>query len=85
MMVGGKNRDIKPLLLKVGVAFALSFAGFLFSRLKTRKMKPSLPPPRSPCSSGLSSHFILISFICVFYVFSFCCCCTLQLLISSLS
>lgn len=56
MMVGGRNRDIKPLLLKVGVAFALSFAGFLFSRLKTRKMKPCLPPPRSPCSSDKESE-----------------------------
>lgn len=46
-MMGGKNRDIKPLLLKFGVALALSFAGFLYSRLRTRRIKPSQPPPHS--------------------------------------
>ncbi|CAB4272476.1 unnamed protein product [Prunus armeniaca] len=55
-MVLGKNRDIKPLLLKFGVAFALSFAGFLFSRLKIKRTKPSLPPPRSPRSSDKESE-----------------------------
>ncbi|XP_050384167.1 protein CHUP1, chloroplastic-like [Argentina anserina] len=42
-----KNRDIKPLLVKFGVALALSFAGFLYSRFRTRRIKPSQPPPRS--------------------------------------
>lgn len=46
-MIWGKNRDIKPLLLKFGVALALSFAGFLYSRLRTRRIKPSQPPPHS--------------------------------------
>ncbi|KAM5579217.1 protein CHUP1, chloroplastic [Rosa sericea] len=47
MIMAVKSRDIKPLLLKFGVALALSFAGFLYSRLRTRRIKPSQPPPRS--------------------------------------
>ncbi|XP_048331440.2 protein CHUP1, chloroplastic [Ziziphus jujuba] len=50
MMTGDKG-NIKPLLLKVGVALALSFAGFLFSRLRSRRVQPSLHPPTSPRSS----------------------------------
>ncbi|KAL6140790.1 hypothetical protein ACLB2K_059083 [Fragaria x ananassa] len=42
-----KTRDIKPLLVKFGVALALSFAGFLYSRLRMRRIKPSQPSPRS--------------------------------------
>ena len=52
MIKVAKNRDIKPLLVKFGVALALSFAGFLYSRLRTRRIKPSQPPP---CHSGSSS------------------------------
>ncbi|GKV27206.1 hypothetical protein SLEP1_g36402 [Rubroshorea leprosula] len=48
MMVGDK-RHIKPLLVRFGVALALSFAGFLYSRLRNKMVKPYLPPvsPRS--------------------------------------
>ncbi|KAI4355567.1 hypothetical protein L6164_004327 [Bauhinia variegata] len=39
------KRDIKPVLLKFGVALALSLAGFLYSRLRTRRFKPSTTQP----------------------------------------
>ncbi|XP_030457523.1 protein CHUP1, chloroplastic isoform X2 [Syzygium oleosum] len=39
-----EKRDIRPILLKFGVALALSFAGFLYSRIRTRRGKPKLPP-----------------------------------------
>lgn len=56
MMVREK-RDINPLLLKFGVALALSFAGFLYSRFRTRRVKPSQPPPPpSPRSSNYSNE-----------------------------
>ncbi|XP_062087588.1 protein CHUP1, chloroplastic isoform X2 [Humulus lupulus] len=42
--------DMKPLMLKFGLALALSFAGFIYSRLRTRRIKPALPPPPSPRS-----------------------------------
>lgn len=48
-MMVKEQRDIKPLLLKFGVALAISFAGFLYSRLRTKRIKPS-PPPHSPRS-----------------------------------
>lgn len=55
MTMGREKRDIKPLLLKFGMALALSFAGFLYSRLRTRRIKPS--PPPAPGSPGLSFFF----------------------------
>ncbi|XVE88788.1 hypothetical protein DITRI_Ditri19aG0097100 [Diplodiscus trichospermus] len=42
-----EKTDLRPLLVKFGVAIALSFAGFLYSRLWTRRTKPYLPPPPS--------------------------------------
>lgn len=53
-MQAREKRDINPVLLKFGVALALSFAGFLFSRFRTRRIKSS-PPPPSPRSSDQSS------------------------------
>ncbi|XWS12015.1 hypothetical protein CRYUN_Cryun37aG0054000 [Craigia yunnanensis] len=47
VMMLKEKRDLRPLLVKFGVAVALSFAGFLYSRLRTRKTKPYLPPPPS--------------------------------------
>ncbi|KDP40837.1 hypothetical protein JCGZ_24836 [Jatropha curcas] len=44
------KKDIRPVLFKIGAALALSFAGFLFSRMKSRRAKfPRLD--RSPSSS----------------------------------
>ncbi|KAJ4958103.1 hypothetical protein NE237_025214 [Protea cynaroides] len=47
------NRDMRPLLLKFGVALVFSFAGFLYSKLRTRRMRrtnssPRLSFPRPP-------------------------------------
>ncbi|TKY48226.1 CHUP1 [Spatholobus suberectus] len=36
-----EERGVKPILLKLGLALALSFAGFLYSRLRIRRIKPS--------------------------------------------
>ncbi|KAL4281991.1 hypothetical protein GQ457_03G041360 [Hibiscus cannabinus] len=40
-----ENRDLRPLLLEFGVAVAISSAGFLYARHRTRKTKPCLPSP----------------------------------------
>lgn len=50
-----EKSDIKPIILKVGVALALSFASFLYSRLRTRRVNRSLPPPPPPPQSPRSS------------------------------
>ncbi|GAV75930.1 hypothetical protein CFOL_v3_19406 [Cephalotus follicularis] len=44
MMIKEKN-DLNPFLVKFGVALALSFAGFFYSRFIIKRNKPSLPPP----------------------------------------
>ncbi|KAI3416959.1 uncharacterized protein J3R85_014952 [Psidium guajava] len=54
-MVGEKG-GIKPILLKFGVVLALSFAGFLYSRIRTRRVKPKLPPSGSPSDYGGEAH-----------------------------
>ncbi|XP_031267705.1 protein CHUP1, chloroplastic isoform X1 [Pistacia vera] len=43
----GDKRDIRPILIKVGVALTISLAGFIYSRLRPKRPKPSLPPPPS--------------------------------------
>ncbi|XP_057978214.1 protein CHUP1, chloroplastic [Malania oleifera] len=54
MIVRAKG-DIRPLMLKLGVALAISFAGFIYFRLKTGWMKPSenRPSPRSSDNDNL--------------------------------
>ncbi|KAJ1380677.1 hypothetical protein SESBI_45818 [Sesbania bispinosa] len=42
-----EKRGVKPTLLKFGLAVALSFAGFLYSRLRTGRIKPSTKSPPS--------------------------------------
>ncbi|WVY99433.1 hypothetical protein V8G54_025503 [Vigna mungo] len=40
-MMIGQEKGVKPVLLKFGLALALSFAGFLYSRFRIRRIKPS--------------------------------------------
>ncbi|KAI3860080.1 hypothetical protein MKX03_033780 [Papaver bracteatum] len=47
------KKDIRPLLVKLGVALALSFAGFVYSQFKIRRLNQSITPP--PSSSASSS------------------------------
>ncbi|KAJ6711562.1 ACTIN BINDING PROTEIN FAMILY [Salix purpurea] len=54
IMVKDKG-DIRPVLVKFGVALALSFAGFLLARLKINRNKSS-QLPRSPSSSDHGSE-----------------------------
>ncbi|CAK9165325.1 unnamed protein product [Ilex paraguariensis] len=49
MMMKDK-RDIRPVLLKFGVALALSLGGILYSILRTKRIKPSQSPPSPPSS-----------------------------------
>jgi len=55
-----EDKGMKPILLKCGLALALTFAGFLFSHFRIKRIKPS---PKGP-SSGLffsSSYISLLS------------------------
>ncbi|XP_057527711.1 protein CHUP1, chloroplastic isoform X2 [Amaranthus tricolor] len=52
MMMIKEKRNMKPFLMKFGVALALSFAGFIYSRIRTRRFKPSLPSPKSSVSDS---------------------------------
>ncbi|XP_020228514.1 protein CHUP1, chloroplastic [Cajanus cajan] len=54
MMVIREERGVKPVLLKFGLALAVSFAGFLFSRLRIRRIKP--PKSRKGRSFGHESE-----------------------------
>ncbi|KAF8400910.1 hypothetical protein HHK36_014213 [Tetracentron sinense] len=54
MMMVREKRDMRPLFLNFGVALALSFAGFLYSRFRTTRIRPTQPPPSSS-SSGESN------------------------------
>ncbi|XP_039004596.1 protein CHUP1, chloroplastic-like isoform X1 [Hibiscus syriacus] len=49
-----EKRDLRPLLLKFAVAVAISSAGFIYSRRRTRKTKPYLPLP--PPSRRVSDY-----------------------------
>ncbi|KAK1315517.1 hypothetical protein QJS10_CPA06g01016 [Acorus calamus] len=49
---GGGKREMKPLLLKFGMALALSFAGFIYSQIRSKK---SSPLPRLP-APGNRNH-----------------------------
>lgn len=60
-----EKRDLKPLWIEFGVAVALSFAGFLYSRHRTRQTRPYLPPRPSLRVSGLGFFFFLP---CVFII-----------------
>lgn len=52
-LVGGGNRDGKPLLVEIGIAIALSVAGFLVSQFRRRSRRPRpCPPPLLIPSSG---------------------------------
>ncbi|PIA42881.1 hypothetical protein AQUCO_02000378v1 [Aquilegia coerulea] len=54
-MMKDNKRGINPLLLKLGVALAISFAGFLYSHIRTRRISStSTPPP--PCSPHTPSQ-----------------------------
>ncbi|KAI3865934.1 hypothetical protein MKW92_032962 [Papaver armeniacum] len=52
------KKDIRPLLVKLGVAFALSFAGFVYSQFKIRRLNQSITPPPSPSASSSSSGMV---------------------------
>ncbi|KAK7325143.1 hypothetical protein VNO77_29253 [Canavalia gladiata] len=54
MMMMKEESGVKPTLLKFGLALALSFAGFVYSRLRTRRIKPS--KSRKGRSSGHESE-----------------------------
>ena len=57
-MIVRERREIGPVLLKFGVALALSLGGIIFSVLRTKRIKPSrsLPPPPPP-NSGLFKFY----------------------------
>ncbi|GAB2225644.1 hypothetical protein Droror1_Dr00006441 [Drosera rotundifolia] len=50
-----ERKGIDPVVLKLGLALALSFAVFLYSRIKTKRIK-QLPPPSTDCDNQVDSH-----------------------------
>lgn len=59
MAIVGENKDVRPLLVKLGLALAISVAGFFFSRFKTKRIGPFRPPP-SPQPSGSGFPFVAL-------------------------
>lgn len=56
MMVREESGRMKPILLKCGLALALTFAGFIYSHIRARRIKP--PSATSPKEQplGLFQH-----------------------------
>ena len=54
MAIVGEKKDARHILLKLGMALALSFAGFLYSRFKRKRIGSARPPPSS---ESLGSQF----------------------------
>ncbi|KAK9725355.1 hypothetical protein RND81_05G138200 [Saponaria officinalis] len=50
MMIKEKG-NVRPLLVKFGVALAISFAGFLYARARNKRIGPLEPPPSPPSNS----------------------------------
>lgn len=61
-----EKRDIRPVLLKFGVAFALSLGGILYTLFKNKKIKPDKSQPPQPSQGIISFLKLLIIF---FYCF----------------
>ncbi|KAL9243639.1 hypothetical protein vseg_017499 [Gypsophila vaccaria] len=55
MMIKEKG-DVRPLLVKFGVALAISFAGFLYARVRTKRIRRLDPPPSPPPSNSESTR-----------------------------
>ncbi|KAK7294280.1 hypothetical protein RJT34_17167 [Clitoria ternatea] len=52
-VIGREERAMKPILLKCGLALAVTFAGFLFSQYRTKRIKPCpTSPKRHPSGNG---------------------------------
>lgn len=63
-MMGVEKSNIKPLIVKFGLALVVSFVGFIYSRFRNRRIKPPLPPPPSPRFSGIE----VLPFICFVFL-----------------
>ena len=65
MIITKHKRDVNLVVLQLGAALAVTFAGFLFSRFRKNTkstIRPTLPPLR-PQPSGLCSILLLFYFI----------------------
>lgn len=55
----GMKDAIKPLILKLGVAFVLTFSGYLFSQFRNKRIGPN--PSQSP-GMNLSPLFLFLRY-----------------------
>lgn len=60
-LIARDDKGMKPILLKCGLALALTFAGFLFSHFRTKRIKPSPKGPSSGHASEVKSRTISAS------------------------
>lgn len=60
-----EKEDLRPGIVKFGVAVALSLGGILYYYLRDKRVRP-LDSPTSPHSSGIS-----YTFMCIFLFFNF--------------
>lgn len=59
MLMKGKKDAIKPLILRLGVAFVLTFSGYLYSQFRNRRIRPN--PSQSP-GMNLFPLFLCLGF-----------------------
>ncbi|KAK7389596.1 hypothetical protein VNO78_24765 [Psophocarpus tetragonolobus] len=55
-----EEKGVKPVLLKCGLALALTFAGFLYSHIRTKTIKPSATSPKGHPSGHGSEHNLVL-------------------------
>ncbi|XP_027336365.1 protein CHUP1, chloroplastic-like isoform X2 [Abrus precatorius] len=75
IVIAREDKGMKPILLKCGLALALTFAGFLYSHIRTKRIKPSPTSPRrhasgrraasSSCSTVADENFLEAEETCI--------------------
>lgn len=66
-VIGREEKGMKPIVLKFGLALALTFAGFVYCRIRVRRIKPSPTSPRRHPSGLFLLHInisLFFSFFC---------------------
>lgn len=56
-----EEKGAKPFIVKLGLALALSFAGFIYSRFRARRIKPNNTSPQGHPSGLFLPHVNILS------------------------
>lgn len=62
-VMGKSKSGINPILVKCGLAVALTFAGFLYSHFRAKRIKPSITSPKGNLSSNFFIYIYILTFL----------------------